>query len=557
MLGLQEKAVLSGSSLPEHLLQVYERQPDSDQILRVTLRLEPRCGLEAVLAHARELGRQIPADRAYLRRDKLAEEIGPSTEAVRAVEEFCRQQGFTLERTAIGGLFVTISGKAGDLAHAFGVELGVYRQETRSIRAYEGSLSLPAELTPHVRAVLGLDEVSHLAATREDKADFLEPPSINGNLPTTVAFDYYQYPQHVTGRGATVAFIEDNLLVDLENIQAFFAHLGLGHVNVILAEGEPGAERFSESANSPRGFNGEAMMDLKLTGAVAPGATLVAYGLDQSYGFSSDHWVDALLAALESPDNPCNIISISLGGPESNWSAQVAQSIDALFGIAGLYGATICVASGDFGAPGNPKGHYTQNCAFPASSPFCLACGGTELVLEEQDGQRILRDEVVWNEMKATGQKAATGGGISTLFPVPDFQQGLTLPTPLNPGQQPGRGLPDVASNAARKSGYALSPAGTGNGYGTSAAAPMWAALIALIIEESSGTLMGYITPVLYALELWWDTSCCRPITEGSNGPPGSSISFSAGTPWNACCGLGSPLGSNLAAALVSATKRD
>ncbi|RZN34002.1 S53 family peptidase [Bradyrhizobium sp. Leo121] len=537
----RDLSIVQDSGLPKHLLQAREAVADPDQVLRATLRLVPRCGDEALLARASALGRQPIAGRTFLARGALADEVMPAPEALAAVKAFCHEHGFTLSRTALGGLFVTIEGKAGALACAFGVTIGRYRYGDLVLRAYEGVLRLPAALAPYVRAVLGLDDLSRIAA-QPNAADFIEPPSLKGNLPTTVAFDYYQYPQDLIGRGATVAFIEQNLKVDLAKIQAYYTKLGVGPVTIVLVPewGPPNTPEDPE----PSKLNGEAMMDLKLTGAVAPGATLVGYSIVQDYGYSSDPWVDTLIAALENEKHPCDVMSISLGQPESAWSTQTALCVDFLFAIAGLLGVTVCVASGDFGAPGNLNrgGTYKQNCAFPASSPFCLACGGTELVLSQQGDQRILNGEVVWNEMAEIGQKRATGGGISMLFPVPDFQQTLTLPAPFNEGQTSGRGMPDVASNAAANSSYDV-------GYGTSAAAPMWAALMALLVEGNGGMPIGYLNPRLYELQLG-GTECCKPITEGDNGPPDSNISFSAGKPWNACCGLGSPLGSSLAAAL-------
>ena len=540
MTDYRDLSILQDSLLPKHLLRAREAAADPDQVLRATLRLLPRCGDEALLARASALGRQPIAGRTFLARSALADEVTPLPEALDAVKAFCHQHGFALSRTALSGLFVTIEGKVDALARAFGVAIGRYRHGDLVLRAYEGALSLPAVLAPHVRAVLGLDDLSRLAA-QPDASAFTEPPSLKGNLPTTVAFDYYQYPQHLTGQGATVAFIEQDLRVDLAEIQAYYRKLGIGPVSIVLVP-EWGPPNAQDRTKRPK-FNGEATMDLELTGAVAPGATLVGYGVAQDYGYSSDPWVDTLIAALTNEKHPCHVMSISLGQPESSWSTQTALSVDFLFAIAGLLGITVCVASGDFGAPGKVNlGTYTQNCAFPASSPFCLACGGTELVLTQQGDQRILNGEVVWNEMTAIGQKRATGGGISMLFAVPEFQQTLTLPAPFNEGQTSGRGMPDVASNAAANSNYDV-------GYGTSAAAPMWAALMALLIEGNGGQSLGYLNPRLYELQLG-GTECCKPITEGDNGPPGSNISFPAGKPWNACCGLGSPLGSSLATAL-------
>jgi kumamolisin len=553
---------LPDSVLPTALVGTRTAEADPSQNLRVALRLASSLSDATVLARAADLGRQPLPDRRSLTRAALSAELGPAPQALQAVEAFCQQHGFVAERKALGGLFVTIVGKAGDLARTFGVDLGTYALGDLTFRAHAGPITLPASLVPHVQAVHGLDDVSSLLRQIFRPASVLstdQPPSIENNLPTTVAYDYYQYPNWVTGKDAIVAFMEDDLAIDVDAIQAFFDSLKIGPVKIVVAQSDPKPIQ----PLGPSNLNGEAMMDLKLTGSVAPGSTLVAYGLNQDYGFCSDRWIDALLKALTSEDYPCNVMSISLGAPEASYSGQLATSIDFLFAVAGLLGVTVCVASGDFGAPGNicapaggkvpPPGNfqsltlpYPQNCAFPASSSFCLACGGTELLLQSQDGKIVLTDEIVWNGLLEAGQKAATGGGISLLFPVPEFQQSLTLPAPLNPNQGPGRGVPDVASNASNASGYALGPDGKGDGYGTSAAAPFWAALFALLVDANGGVPLGFVNPLLYSLQLAGNT-CCKPIVTGNNGPPDSSIVFYAQAPWNACCGLGSPLGTSLA----------
>ena len=119
-----------------------------------------------------------------------------------------------------------------------------------------------------------------------------------------------------------------------------------------------------------------------------------------------------------------------------------------------------------------------------------LACGGTRL--ESAGG--VITSETVWNNHDGW----ATGGGISERFPVPAWQSAVHIPKSLNPGGKKGRGVPDVSGNADGETGYRIRVDGqdTTSG-GTSAVAPLWAVLIALI-NQKLGKPVGFINPLLY-----------------------------------------------------------
>jgi kumamolisin len=137
---------------------------------------------------------------------------------------------------------------------------------------------------------------------------------------------------------------------------------------------------------------------------------------------------------------------------------------------------------------------------FPASSPFALACGGTRL---EASGSTIAK-ETVWNQHSTAGDSfGATGGGISAFFPVPDYQKHLDLPPSANSGAGSGRGVPDVAGDGDPASGYRVRVDGQEFPIGgTSAVAPLWAGLIALINEikaKKQQGRVGFVNPTIYA----------------------------------------------------------
>jgi kumamolisin len=204
-------------------------------------------------------------------------------------------------------------------------------------------------------------------------------------------------------------------------------------------------------------------------------------------------------------------------------------AMDDAFQAAAAMGITVCVASGDNGSSdGVTDG--SDHVDFPASSPFALACGGTSL---NASGSSI-SSEVVWNDGANHG---ASGGGVSSFFALPSWQTGLKAVN--NQGQSTAlskRGVPDVAGNADPQTGYDVRIDGTNTVIGgTSAVAPLWAALIARL-NQVSGKPAGYVNPSLYQ-----NPQALRDITRGNNGD------FDAAAGWDACTGLGSPNGAALA----------
>jgi len=210
-------------------------------------------------------------------------------------------------------------------------------------------------------------------------------------------------------------------------------------------------------------------------------------------------------------------------------------ALDEACQAAAALGVTITVASGDNGSSdGLTDG--ANHTDFPASSPHVLACGGTKLVA----AGGAIASEVVWNE-DASGE-GATGGGVSNVFPLPTWQSTSNVPAPTVAGG--GRGVPDVSGDADPESGYQVLVDGQGSVIGgTSAVAPLWAGLITLANKHNGGTA-GFINPALYAA----GANACRDITDGNNG------AFSAGPGWDACTGLGSPVGAGVIAAVAPVT---
>jgi kumamolisin len=274
---------------------------------------------------------------------------------------------------------------------------------------------------------------------------------------------------------------------------------------------------------------------------------------------TDDSFLDAITKAVHDTDNNPSVISISWGGPEGpNTSTQAfQQQFDEALQAAAMLGITVCVASGDNWAadelplPWDGLAHVD----FPASSPFALACGGTRLIA---NGAAIA-EESVWNQHEARfdqntapdGSFGSGGGGVSDTFPLPGYQNGANVPRSVNPSGKNGRGVPDVSGAADPETGYNIffqgQPAQEG---GTSAVAPLWAALIARINQKLGGRV-GFINPQLYALAA--NSGAFHDVVDGDNECTFQSfnnVGYAAGPGWDACSGLGSPNGSALAGLL-------
>ena len=288
------------------------------------------------------------------------------------------------------------------------------------------------------------------------------------------------------------------------------------------------------TANSPTGDpngpDGEVTLDVEIAGAIAPAATIAVY-----FSQNSDAgFVDAVNQAIHDTTNKPSVVSISWGSPEQNWTSQSINAFNDVLQSAATLGVTVCAASGDSGSTDGSSDGSNQ-VDFPASSPYVLACGGTHL---SASGTSI-SSETVWND---GAQGGAGGGGISTVFAVPAWQKGLSAT--YTQGKRKvaltHRGVPDVAADASPQSGYEILVGGQSTVVGgTSAVAPLWAALIARISATQSGAV-GFVNAKLYAAK-----SVGHDITRGNNG------AFEATAGWDACTGLGSPEGATVVSAIT------
>jgi kumamolisin len=505
-----ERAPLKGSTLVG--------PTDPQQLVEVSVILKRRKEL-----HLRDLGGR------HLSHDEFAATYGADPASVELVRTFAAEHNLTVVEHGdqVARRTVKVQGTVANLEKAFGATLNDYESPKGRYRGRTGSLTLPTELSGVVQAVMGLDNRGvakpHLRFRGMKGASDAAAQSVS-YTPVQVA-ELYSFPTGVNGAGQTIGIIELGGGYEPADITNYFQSIGLTPPTVtsVLVDG---------GTNSPTNANsadGEVLLDIEVSGGVAPGANIVVYfTANTEQGFQ-----DALTTAIHDTTNNPSAISISWGAPEDQWTSQFLTSFDDAAQGAAALGVTITVAAGDNGSSdGDTDGG--NHVDFPASSPHVLGCGGTSL----QSSNGAITSETVWNDGADGG---ATGGGYSSTFPQPSYQSSIT--------GQSQRGVPDVSGDADPETGYNILVDGEQIVVGgTSAVAPLWAGLIALL-NQQLGTRLGYVNPALYALAE--PDNGFNDITEGNNG------AFSAGPGWDPCTGLGSPIGTTLATLLTSSAAQD
>jgi kumamolisin len=459
----------------------------------------------------------------HLSREEYAAAHGAAEADVEAVRRFADAQGLRVGTVDLARRSVQLTGTVASLAEAFGTVLRLYRDlEGNVYRGREGALSVPTELAGVVTGVFGLDE------RRQSRAHFRPRASAPVQYSPPQVAAAYAFPAGVTGSGECIALIELGGGFRATDINDYFASLNLAPPTVEAVPVDNG----SNSPGTANGPDGEVMLDIEVAGSIAPGALIAVYfapNTDQGF-------IDAVTTAVHDTTRRPSVVSISWGGPESTWTAQAMTQMEDAFAAAAAMAVTVTVAAGDNGSTDGVTDGL-QHVDFPASAPHALGCGGTTLKVSGT----TISSETVWNDGPGLG---AGGGGVSDVFPVPAYQASAHVPPSANPGGRVGRGVPDVAGDADPDTGYTIRVDGeTMPIGGTSAVAPLWAGLVALL-NEALGHPVGYLQPFLYSTPA---APGLHDIVSGSNG------AYDAGPGWDACTGLGSPDGSALLEALKAA----
>lgn len=537
MTALVEIAGSAPASLPHYAVGA---PVPPDLVLEARLELRPAQPLPPLSELCR-------GSRAPLTPAAFAERYGMRAADLVLAESVLRPFGLEILADGRTCWSIRVRGPAAAFAAAFGVELRLHEgPDGRSHPARTGPVHLPARLAGIVRAVTGLDR---RPTPRPDAlhADMGAPPPVLALTPQGWA-EHYEFPQ-ADCTSQTVALLEFPASYAQDLLQQAFANLAVAMPQIDGYTVDGG----TIDPNAPK--LGETGLDLVIAGVLAPGARLALVGGVNLY---EDMGV-ALYEAVHA--GGAQLVSISYGAPETvppgsslpgAWPSMNLAATELYFAMAALLGVTVCVASGDDGSTAGcddpDKADSPYVLGFPSSCPLVLSCGGTQIATA-QGGAAV---EEVWNFPAIGARKPGAphlmigGGGVSLVFDLPPFQDGIGVPAYPGTGFQ-GRGSPDLAVAAAF---YDFGP-GVGLYLGTSAASPFVAALMARL-NAALGQPLGLVAPQLYALfarQAAGDAAVFADIVAGSNAPPGHDL-FPAQTGWDPASGMGTPIGRALLSAL-------
>ncbi|MBI3553128.1 MAG: S8/S53 family peptidase [Elusimicrobia bacterium] len=547
----QSKIALTGHVAPQVRSAARLARVSADE--RVSLSLVVRLD-QGLLDQTLEqiYGPRAPAKRNFLTPAEFARRFGLA-EKRQALKDFARANGLEIDPSEDRpqSLVVKVAGPAASVEKAFGVELNRYRlPDGRSFRAHESEPTIPESLIPHLGVVMGLSNVPGLV--RPHLRFPSKPASSGGARPSTAAAGrvlggmtgpgpglspadiktIYGFSGPWTGAGQTLAIVEldgfDPADIALYQTQFGLASPPLSFVSVDGAPNLCGASQNQPCNAATLASDGsmvEVALDIELAAAMAPGSSLMMI-------YTSFNTLQGLVDIYSkiASDDLAEVVSTSWGLDESDTGSAIMTAENTVFAQLAAQGQSVFAAAGDNGAF-DQGGQTTLVVDDPAGQPFVTAVGGTSL-----SGTVASPTETVWNNGfdVPSGKFVGGGGGLSGQWTLPSYQTGVA-----GMASHQFRNVPDVALDAdPNSSPYSICVGGSCTTVvgGTSAAAPLWAGLTALINQQrwaaSNGSL-GFGNPSFYSLAGGPSYGTVfKDITAGDNGFYAAAAGYDDATGW-------------------------
>lgn len=550
---------------------------DANQNLSLSISLKLR-NAESLKNYVDSMSKAHTITKHQLTGAQVTTAYAPLASSQQSVIDYLQGYGFTVTMTLSQHLAVGVKGTVANAEDAFHVQINNYRSsEGQDFYAPAGNPAVPANVAELIQDIAGLDNVRHFShppvkssrqvtsTTTTNAVSCLGPNAGYYYLPSQFATGYNLtglYSAGYHGEGQAVGLIEFDDY-SASDISAYTSCYGGAKVPIskILVSG---------GAGSPSAGAIEVELDMELILSAAPKLA----NLDVYEAPNSDAGDIAMWSRIINND-AVPVVSTSWGSCEQATTPAVLQEENDLFALAAVQGQTIVAAAGDSGTDDcriplnstNPAPFLAVD--DPASQPYVTGVGGTNLTL---NGDNTYNSETVWNNGVISNEVWAGGGGISSVWGMPGWQQGPGVSnsqssgTPCQASSGDCREVPDVSLNADPNgsAAYLVYCSVTATGCnkpgwypvgGTSAAAPMWAAFMALTNEKmlhDGGFNVGFLNPYLYQIDQNTGgtsySSDFHDITSGNNdGLNDNQGIYSATANYDMASGLGSYNALNLA----------
>jgi hypothetical protein len=483
---------------------LYELSAATRLNLAIGLPLRNQAQLDTFLAQVSDPS--SPNFQHYLTPAQFADEFGPSEQDYQSLIQFAESSGLTVTATHPNRMLLDVAAPVPVIERALHVKMMVYNHPVRG-EFYAPSTAPSLDTQVQVLDISGLDnfEPPHPMGIRTAPLT-ASSPYVTGSGPGGyfIGKDFraaYAPNVTLTGAGQTVGLLEfDGFFA--ADVQNNFSAAGLPVVptQTILLDGYNGA------AGSD---NTEVILDIMMASYMAPGLSkVIVYEGEVPNDILNRMATDNLAQQLSS--------SWGFGG--------VNATTEQIFKEYVAQGQSVFQASGDGGA-------YTDGVMTPSDDPSLTVVGGTTLTTNGAGGP--WQAETTWS---------GSGGGVSTVFTIPTYQQSLSMTA--NHGSTKMRNIPDVALTGdpqiflIQSNGQAIVVGGT------SAATPLWAGFVALANQQAAANAkprVGFLNPLVYA------------IGSGSNYgldfndiKTGNNSGFNAVAGYDLATGWGSPAGQHL-----------
>ncbi|MBC7465313.1 MAG: S8/S53 family peptidase [Bdellovibrio sp.] len=481
-----------------------------------------------------ELARQVTDPQSsryqrYFTPSEIRALSAPNDSQYALVLQQLKAEGLKITGESKTHLWVKVSAEKETFEKTFLTQL----QETKQGRfQLMAAVQVPAYLGL-IAGVTGLDNshqrrAFHKFAPHDDSITTAPTKGVTpAQIKSIYGFDAI-YASGVNGVGQHIAIATYND-VNINDINTYYKNISLTPtpiVDRVLFNGTPAVDEQSAIETS---------LDAEFSGMIAPGANIHVFTSAEN----SDAGETAMFTAILD-DNRAKVVNYSWGDCEKNINAAHFAEMKPIFERAVAQGVNLMVASGDSGSASCADDQSVQ-ADWPAANPNVVAVGGSALKITSANVV-----ETAWAGCSYGG--GCSGGGISTMWTLPDYQKGIGAAFTM-------RSYPDVAFNADNMtSGEPVWATNSGKAQwivigGTSMSAPQWSGFMTLVAsarQAQGKPTLGFLNPIVYSMTSTQKATSFNDITSGSNG------AYKAAAGWDAVTGWGSPKASALFNYLVN-----